>query len=133
MVENHSKNFIFLFLFFLLLLLASVPGGPVKRQHRTRGSGGSLWTSGVLLALCRRVGVKGQTPGGAASRGGVPAVCEIRQAGGAGVLGAVACKRKATTRGRQSGRLLQNRRIPPQLFQKSSGPYLPEILLCWLA
>lgn len=29
------------------------------------------------------------------------------------MLGAVACKHKATTRGRQSGHLLQNRRTPP--------------------
>lgn len=42
-------------------------------------------------------------------------MCQIRQAGGAGVLGAVACTHKATTRGRQSGHLLQNRRTPPMV------------------
>lgn len=76
----------------VLQLRPPVPGGSVERQHRPWGSGGSFWTSSVPLALCRRVGVGEQTPRSAAACRGVPAVREIRQAGGAGVLGAVACR-----------------------------------------
>lgn len=75
-----------------LCALAPIPGVPVEWQYRPWGSRGSLWTSSILLTLCRCVSVKGQTPRSATSCRGVPAVCEVRQAGGAGVLGAVACR-----------------------------------------
>lgn len=88
-----------IFFIVIKLISASLPGGSVKWQYRTWGSGGSFWTSSVLLTLCRRVGIKGQTPRGAAPCRGVPAMCEIRQAGGAGVLGAVACRRRRWPQG----------------------------------
>lgn len=82
----------FFFVVITVMPRVSVPGGPVQGQYRPRRSRGSFWTSGVLLTLCRGVGIKGQTPGSAAPCRGVPAMCEVRQAGGAGVLGAVACR-----------------------------------------
>lgn len=66
------------------------PGGPVWGQDGPRGSRRSLWTSSVLVALWRRVGGKTKAAGGAAARRGIPAMREVGQAGGAGVLSAVA-------------------------------------------
>lgn len=92
--EEHAETLIlFIVSKVLVILRVPIPGGPVRWQHRPRGSGGSFWTSSILLTLCRCVRIKGQTPRSAASCGCVPAMCEIRQAGGAGMLGAVACRR----------------------------------------
>lgn len=69
-----------------------VPGRPVGGQDRPRGTGGSFRTSSVLVSLRRGVSGEAQAPRGAAPGRGVPAMGEVRQAGGAGVLGAVACR-----------------------------------------
>lgn len=54
------------------------PEGSVWGQHGPWGSRRSLRTSGVLVAFWWRVGREVEASGGAASRGGVPAMREVR-------------------------------------------------------
>lgn len=106
----------------------AVPWRPVGGQYGPRGPRRSFRTTSVLVALRWRIGTEGNATRGAASCGSVSAVREVRQAGGAGVFGAVACRVQPTrVNQRRSIKKNHNKSLNHRLV------IVPDILLCWLA